>query len=185
VSGRFSDAQRKIYQLVLDAQLASIEAVKPGATLEQVHQRSVDVVTEGLVRLGLLQGEPAQLVKDEKYKKYFMHGTSHWLGMDVHDVGRYYVDGVARPLEPGCVLTVEPGVYVPPNDESAPPEFRGIGVRIEDDVVCTESGCEVLTREIPKHVSELEALLQARREDRNASPPPTEADAGAARTVHR
>jgi Xaa-Pro aminopeptidase len=176
VSGRFSPAQRAIYQLVLDAQLASIEAVKPGATLEEVHKRSVEVITEGLVRLGILQGETAKLIEDGAYKKYFIHGTSHWLGMDVHDVGRYYVDGAPRPLAPGHVLTVEPGLYFGTHDESVPPEYRGIGVRIEDDVACTADGRAVLTHDLPKGVEELEALL-SRRDARAASPVPSVLDA--------
>jgi Xaa-Pro aminopeptidase len=162
VGGRFTPAQRRIYQLVLDAQLAAIDRVRPGATLEEVHGRAVEVITEGLVALGILQGEPAQLIRDEAHKRYFMHGTSHWLGMDVHDVGRYYVGGGPRALAPGCVLTVEPGVYIAPDDDRAPPEYRGIGVRIEDDVACTETGRRVLTFDIPKHVDELEALLGCR-----------------------
>jgi Xaa-Pro aminopeptidase len=162
VSGKFTPAQRAIYQLVLDAQLASIEAVSPGATIEQVHKTSVRVITEGLVRFGILEGEVDKLIADETYKRYFMHGTSHWLGMDVHDVGRYYIDGAPRPFAAGCVLTVEPGIYIPPGDERVPAEYRGIGVRIEDDVACTAEGRMVLTHDIPKHVEELEALLSRR-----------------------
>lgn len=162
VSGRFTHPQREIYQLVLDAQLAAIETVRPGATLEQVHRRAVEVITDGLVKLGVLDGDVSTLVEKEAYKRYFMHGTSHWLGMDVHDVGNYYLDGAPRPLMPGCVLTVEPGIYLPPHDERIPPAFRGIGVRIEDDVVCTTDGYRLLTYDIPKHVDEIESLLAQR-----------------------
>jgi Xaa-Pro aminopeptidase len=156
VNGRFTSAQRDIYELVLAAQLASIAAIEPGATVQQVHQRSVDTITQGLVKLGLLEGDPAELVTNEAYKRYFMHGTSHWIGMDVHDVGRYYHDASPRPMEPGCVLTVEPGIYVGPTDEKAPAKYRGIGVRIEDDVAVTPDGHRVLTHDIPKMVGELE-----------------------------
>ena len=160
INGTFTAPQRAIYQLVLDAQQASIDAIKPGASIADVHARSVETITDGLVRLGVLKGDPAELVKSEAYKKYFMHGTSHWLGMDVHDVGRYYVDNTPRAMEPGCVLTVEPGVYIPPNDESVPAEYRGIGVRIEDDVVVTADGSRVLTHDIPKTVEEIERVMR-------------------------
>jgi Xaa-Pro aminopeptidase len=124
-----------------------------------MHSIAARVITEGLVALGLLAGDPSELVESEAYKKYFMHGTSHWLGLDVHDVGRYYVDGAARPMQPGCVLTVEPGLYFSPGDTSIPAEFRGIGVRIEDDVACTPAGFEVLTHDIPKAPDDLARWL--------------------------
>jgi Xaa-Pro aminopeptidase len=162
VNGRFSPAQRRVYQIVLDAQLAAIEAVGPGATLPAVHRRAVEVITAGLCALGVLAGELDQLIKDEAYKKYYMHGTSHWLGMDVHDVGVYYLDADPRPLAPGHVVTVEPGLYFAPGDTQLPAELRGIGVRIEDDVACTVDGRRVLTHDIPKQPDELEALLGAR-----------------------
>ncbi len=159
VARGFSREQQAIYELVLEAQLAAIPAARPGATLEQIHGICVQVVTRGLVRLGLLSGEVDDLVRDGGYKKFFMHRTSHWLGMDVHDVGNYFVQGKARPLEPGMVLTVEPGIYIGPNEGSVAPEWRSIGVRIEDDVVVTEAEPDVLTAGIPKTVQE---VLQAR-----------------------
>lgn len=162
VSGRFTPPQRAIYDLVLRAQRAAHDAVRPGQTLEDVHRASVETLTDGLCALGLLSGDRDVLRHEEAHKRYFMHGTSHWLGLDVHDVGRYYRDGSAVTLEPGVVLTLEPGLYVSPDDEAAPPEFRGIGVRIEDDVVVTEQGCTVLTHDIPKEPEALEALLGAR-----------------------
>jgi Xaa-Pro aminopeptidase len=162
VNGRFTAPQRAVYQLVLDAQLAAIGLIAPGATVDQVHRRAVEVLTAGLLALGLLKGELEQLIKDESYKRFYMHGTSHWLGMDVHDVGRYYLDADPRPLEPGCVITVEPGLYFAPHDETIPAEYRGIGVRIEDDVACTPGGFRVLTDDIPKQVDELEAILSRR-----------------------
>jgi Xaa-Pro aminopeptidase len=110
----------------------------------------------------LLSGSVADAIQSESYRRYFMHKTSHWLGMDVHDVGRYQTEGAPRPLEPGMVLTVEPGIYVPEDDSEAPPEFRGIGIRIEDDVLITESGNRILTSGVPKEVDELEALCGSR-----------------------
>jgi Xaa-Pro aminopeptidase len=158
IGTRFSPAQRRAYQLVLDAEKRCIEAVKPGATIDGIHALAVEILTAGMVELGLLSGDPKQLIESLAYRKYYMHRTSHWLGMDVHDVGAYAIDGQSRPLQPGMVLTVEPGLYVPLEDTSAPEELRGIGIRIEDDVLVTESGHEVLTRDIPKEVDDIEAL---------------------------
>jgi Xaa-Pro aminopeptidase len=155
VGRAFSREQQAIYELVLEAQLEGIAATRPGATLDGIHKLSVDVVTRGLVRLGLLQGDLEKLVEAETYKRFFMHRTSHWLGMDVHDVGAYYEAGKPRQLEPGMVLTVEPGIYIAPDDDSVPPAWRGIGVRIEDDVLVTTSVPEVLTAGIPKTVEEV------------------------------
>lgn len=155
VGGTFTKEQQAIYELVLDAQEAGIERTRKNSTLEQIHAASVDVITRGLVKLGLLQGEVEQLIKDEAYKPFFMHKTSHWLGMDVHDVGTYYVGGKARPLEPGMVLTVEPGIYISKDNDKVPPPYRGIGVRIEDDVLVTDGEPDNLTRAIPKKVDEL------------------------------
>ena len=157
----FSREQQAIYELVLEAQLEGIEASRIGATLDAIHANSVRVVTRGLLRLGLLQGEADKLIESEGYKRFFMHRTSHWLGMDVHDVGAYYQNGKARALEAGMVLTVEPGIYISPDDDTVPPEWRGIGVRIEDDVLVTESAPEVLTAGIPKTVEELRQACAA------------------------
>jgi Xaa-Pro aminopeptidase len=155
VGRAFSREQQAIYELVLEAQLQGIEATRPGANLDAIHALNVAIITKGLVRLGLLQGEPEKLIETEGYKRFFMHRTSHWLGMDVHDVGTYYEAGKARPLEAGMVLTVEPGIYIAPDDATVPPAWRGIGVRIEDDVLVTPSGPEVLTAGIPKTVDEV------------------------------
>jgi Xaa-Pro aminopeptidase len=155
VGRSFSREQQAIYELVLEAQLESISASRPGTTLDAIHAKSVEVVTRGLVRLGVLSGEPEKLIESGAYKRFFMHRTSHWLGMDVHDVGAYFVDGKPRPLEPGMVLTVEPGIYVGPDEPNVTPEWRGIGVRIEDDVLVTPSEPEVLTAGIPKTVEEV------------------------------
>ena len=151
----FSREQQAIYELVLDAQLKGIAATRAGATLDEFHKLSVDIITRGLLRLGLLSGEPEKVIETNGYKRFFMHRTSHWLGMDVHDVGNYFVDGQPRKLEPGMVLTVEPGIYISPTDDTVGPEWRGIGVRIEDDVLVSESGPEVLTAGIPKTVEEV------------------------------
>jgi Xaa-Pro aminopeptidase len=153
----FSREQQAMYELVLEAQLEAIAMTRPGTTLDEIHKRSVDVITRGLVRFGLLKGEPENLIETEGYKRFFMHRTSHWLGMDVHDVGMYFVAGKPRPLEPGVVLTVEPGIYIAPGDDTVGPEWRGIGIRIEDDVLVNESSSEVLTAGIPKTVDELRA----------------------------
>lgn len=157
VSGKFSDEQRAIYGLVLEAQKASIGAVKPGVTLDEIHQRAVRVITEGLIDLGLLTGDPDSLIDEKKYEPFYMHRTSHWLGMDVHDVGHYYLDGKHRPLEPGFVLTVEPGIYIAADAEDLDERWRGIGVRIEDDVLVTPEGADVLTDGIPKEIDDVEA----------------------------
>ncbi len=156
VSGRFTPPQRAIYEIVLRAQEASIAESKPEKTLDDVHQASVRVIAEGLVALGIVKGPVDAAISEERYKRYFMHKTSHYLGMDVHDVGRYFVAGKHRPLEPGVVLTVEPGIYVSAHDEDAPPEYRGIGVRIEDDVLVTPEGRRVLSDSIPKRVADVE-----------------------------
>ncbi len=160
VGGSFQGPARAVYEVVLAAQEASLEAARPGATLPQVHEASVRVLTEGLVELGLLEGDPAELVAREAYRPYYMHQTSHWLGLDVHDVGNYSVDGEPRRLEPGMVFTVEPGLYVPADDAGAETRFRGIGVRIEDDVVVTAEGHENLTAAIPKHPEDVEAWMR-------------------------
>src|SRR5580704_10154069 len=155
VGREFSREQQAIYELVLEAQLEAIAASRVGTTLDAIHARSVEVVTQGLVRLGLLAGDVKHLIDTNQYKRFFMHRTSHWLGMDVHDVGAYFVEGKARTLEPGMVLTVEPGIYVAPDDATVPVPWRGIGVRIEDDVLVTSSDPEVLTAGIPKTVDEV------------------------------
>jgi Xaa-Pro aminopeptidase len=159
VNGRFTDAQREIYELVLEAQERCIEMVAPGVTLDEMHQRSVEILTEGMVRLGLLEGDPAKLIEEEKYKKFYMHRLGHYLGLDVHDAGRYQLDGEPRPVEPGMVMTVEPGIYVAEDAEDVPDKYRGIGVRIEDDILVTPDGHRVLTNAAPKLVAEIEELM--------------------------
>ncbi len=161
VSGKFTPPQKAIYDLVLKAQEASIQAVRPGATLKEVHRKSVEVITQGLVDLGLLKGEPEALTREGAYKKYFMHGTSHWLGLDVHDAGDYNT-----PLAPGMVLTVEPGIYIDPEVAKADgldPKWWGIGVRIEDDILVTPQGQKNLSEAIPRTTEAIEALMDRRK----------------------
>jgi Xaa-Pro aminopeptidase len=168
VNGRFSPAQRRLYELVLAAQQAAIDKVRVGHHWHQPHKAALKVLTQGLVDLGLIDAEGAslkQLIKDERYKPFFMHRTGHWLGMDVHDVGQYKLDGRWRRFEPGMVLTVEPGLYIAP-DAKVPTEYRGIGIRIEDDVLVTEAEPEVLSAGVPKAPQEIEALMaQSARTD--------------------
>jgi Xaa-Pro aminopeptidase len=157
VSGEYSAAQREVYEVVLEAQLAAIDQVRPGKHWNDPHDAAVRVLTEGLVRLGILRGRVRTLIKEQAYFTYYMHRTGHWLGLDVHDVGDYKVDGEWRVLEPGMVLTVEPGLYFPPQRGLAR-KWADIGVRIEDDVLVTRDGPEVLSRDVPKAVGEVEAL---------------------------
>lgn len=159
VNGRFTDAQRTIYDLVLKSQYAAIDAIKPGTHWLKPHEVVVRVLTEGLVELGLLSGDVDQLIEDEAFKDYFMHKTGHWLGLDVHDVGDYKVGGEWRVLEPGMTLTVEPGIYISPDNTRVDEKWRGIGVRIEDDVVVTKDGCDVLTKDVIKTPEDIEALM--------------------------
>jgi Xaa-Pro aminopeptidase len=163
VNGRFSEYQRALYELVLDAQTAAIEQVRPGNHWNHPHEAAVRVITKGLVRLGLLKGRVPTLIKKEAYKPYYMHRTGHWLGMDVHDVGEYKIDGEWRLLEPGMVLTVEPGIYIPAGSKGVSRRWWNIGIRIEDDVVVTKDGCEVLSADMPKSVEEIEALVGSSR----------------------
>lgn len=158
INGRFSEAQRALYELVLEVQERAVAAVRPGATLVEIHDGVVRGLVEGLIGLGLLEGEVQARIDDESVKRFYPHSTSHWLGLDVHDVGSYRQEGQPRPLVPGMVLTIEPGLYVP-GDDDIPEAFRGIGIRIEDDVAVTASGHEVLTAGVPKRVADIEALM--------------------------
>jgi len=158
VGRRYSDAQRALYEAVLAAQRAAIDAIRPGATLEAAHQAAVRVLADALVAEHLLEGSADDIVEKGLYKRFYMHRTSHWLGRDVHDAGNYAVAGAPRRLEPGMVVTVEPGLYVPADAEDVPAAVRGIGIRIEDDVLVTEGGNEVLSAAAPKQVAEIESL---------------------------
>ena len=159
VSGRFSPAQRDMYCVVLAAQEAAIDAMTPGRTVDDVHMAAVQVLVEGLVDLGALKGRVKRLIEKEKYKRFYMHRTGHWLGMDVHDVGDYRIDDQSRVLEPGMIMTVEPGLYFAPKDEKAPKRLRGIGIRIEDDVLVTKAEPRVLTSAAPKSIDEIESIV--------------------------
>jgi Xaa-Pro aminopeptidase len=161
VSGRFSGPQRELYELVLAAQAAAIAAVKPGNRWDLPHRAAVEVLAQGLIDLKLIAGGVAEAVETEAYKKFYMHRTGHWLGLDVHDSGEYKHGGEWRALAPGMVLTVEPGCYIRAGD-GVPERFAGIGVRIEDDVAVTDTGSEVLTRDAPKRPAEIEALMNSR-----------------------
>ena len=158
INGRFSTEQRLIYDIVLQAHSAAIEQVAPGRHWNEPHDAAVRAITKGLQRVGLLKGDLRSLISKQKYRKFFMHRTGHWLGMDVHDVGDYKVSDQWRLLEPGMVLTVEPGIYIP-DIPGVPKKWRGIGVRIEDDVVVTSTGNEVLTRGLPVDPDEIEQLV--------------------------
>ncbi len=162
VGGRFSEAQRELYELVLEAQLAAMAAVKPGNHWDDPHQAALKVLTRGLVDMKILPGTRRsvnKLIREEAYKPYYMHRTGHWLGMDVHDVGDYKVDGEWRLLEPGMGLTIEPGLYISPAESGKAKRWRGIGIRIEDDVVVTKEDHEVLSAAAPKGVDEIESLM--------------------------
>ena len=159
VSGRFSPAQRAAYEVVLEANLASIDAVRPGNDWNRPHEVAVQVLTAGMVKLGLLKGRVPTLIKSMAYRRFYMHRTGHWLGMDVHDVGDYKIGDAWRQLEPGMVLTIEPGLYIPPATRGIPPEFRNVGIRIEDDVLVTRDGHEVLTHGVPKDPAAIEAVM--------------------------
>jgi Xaa-Pro aminopeptidase len=162
IGGRFTAAGRAIYDVVLTAQRAGIDQCSPGKTLADVHAASVRAIVEGLVDLELLSGDVDDLIAKEAYRRFYMHKTSHWLGLDVHDVGNYGSGGNHRPLEPGMVFTVEPGIYLAADDENAKAEFRGIGVRIEDDIAITEDGCANLTEAIATDPEDVEALVTDR-----------------------
>ena len=159
VNGKFTEGQKDIYEAVLAANEAAIAVCKPGIRYREIHEASVQSLTESMVRLGLLEGEVEEIIANEGYKKFFMHGTGHWLGMDVHDVGPY-VDGTDSIIvESGMILTIEPGIYIDAEDDSVPEKYRGIGIRIEDDILITADGYENLSKDIPKSVEAVERLV--------------------------
>ncbi|HTA66217.1 MAG TPA: Xaa-Pro aminopeptidase [Xanthomonadaceae bacterium] len=162
VSGRYSKEQRAIYQLVLDAQHAALAEARVGRPYDAGHNAAVATLTEGLLRLGLLKGTLEKNLASGDYRRFYMHKTGHWIGLDVHDVGEYRIDGQFRELEPGMVFTIEPGLYIAPGSKGVPAKWQGIGVRIEDDVLVTKDGCEVITGGVPKEIDEVEALLATR-----------------------
>ena len=162
VSGRFSKPQRALHDLVGAAQAAALECARPGVAYEAGHHAAVAVLTEGLLRLGLLKGKLEKNIAEGHYKRFYRHKTGHWLGLDVHDVGEYRIDGESRLLEPGMVFTIEPGLYVSPDDSSVDPQWRGIGIRIEDDVLVTKAAPKVLTGKLARSADEIEALMAVR-----------------------
>ena len=160
VSGKYSKEQKEIYELVLEVQKNAINSIKPGQTFEGLQSDAIKGLTKGLKKLGLLKGRVDQLIKSEAYKDFYMHGIGHWLGMDVHDVGSYMDQkGKSRKFENGMVLTIEPGIYISKKNKNVPTEYRGIGIRIEDDVLVTKSGCDVLTKALPKEIGEIESIM--------------------------
>jgi Xaa-Pro aminopeptidase len=159
--GRFSDPQRALYEVVVEAHQRAVEAVRPGRTIGDIHGLVQRVLTGGLVALGVLEGDVEELVEGKAFERYFPHQTSHWLGLDVHDVGDYAREGSSRVLEPGMVLTIEPGLYFSPRPEEVPGPFSGLGIRVEDDILVTEEGAENLTEALPVFPDEVEELVGA------------------------
>lgn len=159
VNGKFSPEQKALYELVLKAQLAAIDAVRIGNSYKEPHNVAVRILVQGLLNLGIMHGDLEEIIEKESFRQFYMHGTGHWLGMDVHDVGSYKQDGEWRVYEEGMVVTVEPGLYIAPDDETVDAKWRGIGIRIEDDVVATENGPLVLTKDVVKTVEDIEALM--------------------------
>lgn len=159
VNGKFSPEQKALYEIVLNAQLAAIDAVQIGNSYKEPHNVAVRILVEGLLSLGIMQGDLEQIIETEAYRQFYMHGTGHWLGMDVHDVGAYKHGGEWRPYEAGMVVTIEPGLYIAPDDKTVDAKWRGIGIRIEDDVVATTNGPLVLTKDVVKSVEDIEALM--------------------------
>lgn len=159
VNGKFSPEQKALYELVLKSQLAAIDAVRIGNSYKEPHNVAVRILVQGLLDLGIMHGDLEEIIEKESFRQFYMHGTGHWLGMDVHDVGSYKQDGEWRVYEEGMVVTVEPGLYIAPDDETVDAKWRGIGIRIEDDVVATENGPLVLTKDVVKTVEDIEALM--------------------------
>ena len=159
VNGKFSSEQKALYDVVLKAQLAAIDAVRIGNSYKEPHRIAVRILVQGLLNLGLMQGDIEQIIESESFHQFYMHGTGHWLGLDVHDVGSYKIEGEWRAYEEGMAVTVEPGLYIAPDDETVDAKWRGIGIRIEDDVVVTKNGPRVLTAAVVKTVEEIEALM--------------------------
>ncbi|MBY0545089.1 MAG: Xaa-Pro aminopeptidase [Gammaproteobacteria bacterium] len=160
VNGRFSEPQKQIYELVLKSQLAAIDMIRPGLPFFDIQREIQRILTEGLIGLGILEGELDVLLKEQAIKRFYMHNSGHWLGLDTHDAGAYKINQAWRPLEVGFVLTVEPGLYISANSEGVDPKWWNIGVRIEDDVLVTEAGADVLTKDLPKRVADIEALME-------------------------
>ena len=159
VSGKFSPAQRSVYEGVLKIQKEIITYVKPGIFFKDLHEMATSLLVDLMIELSLVSGRKEDVIKSLEYKKYYAHGIGHWLGMDVHDAGLYFIKGQPRPIEAGMVFTIEPGLYIPGTDKTAPEALRGIGVRIEDNILVTSTGCEILTSAVPKEISEIEKIV--------------------------
>ena len=159
VNGRFTPAQRALYDLVLEAHAAAVSVVAPGVPWIAMHEAAVEVLTEGMLRLGLLKGTLKQCLKEQAYLRFYMHKTGHWLGLDVHDVGDYRIDGEYRLLEPDMVFTIEPGIYIPPDAPGVAAKWRGQGIRIEDDVIVTRQGVQIITGDVPRDADEIQELM--------------------------
>ena len=157
-NGKFSQVQKELYSIVLDAQIAAIEAINPGIKMDEYHEKAVAVIVDGLMDMGLLKGDRDKIMEDKEYNEFYMHNSGHWLGLDTHDVGRRKFDDKVRPFEPGMIVTVEPGLYIAEDMEEVDEKYRGIGIRIEDNVLITEGGHEVLTAKAPKTIDDIEAL---------------------------
>jgi Xaa-Pro aminopeptidase len=156
INGKFSSSQKEIYQFVLDIQKSSIEMVKPGVTIGEIQKVAIEQLTSGLIQFGLLTGDLATNIEEKTYRRFFMHGLGHWLGLDVHDTSR--VDRDKEPLKEGYYFTIEPGIYIP-DDDDIPSQYRGIGVRIEDDILVTNDGYEILTSDVVKEISDIEKIV--------------------------
>lgn len=166
INGKFTKAQREVYEVVLEVQKECVKLTRPGVSNEERQTAAIDMLTDGMLKLGLLKGNKKELIKKKDYMKFYMHGLGHYLGLDVHDLGSYYggKDGIEpRKFEPGMVLTVEPGLYIAPDAKDIPNKYRGMGIRIEDDVLVTEEGQRILTNKVPKEIDEIEALMAKRR----------------------
>ncbi|MEQ1876056.1 MAG: aminopeptidase P N-terminal domain-containing protein [Bdellovibrionia bacterium] len=159
VNGKFTDVQAKFYEKVLSANKAIIKMIRPGVAFKTLQDTTIELMTEAMLDLGIIRGSANHIIEQQLFKKYYPHGVSHWLGMDVHDVGLYKVKNESRRLEAGMCFTVEPGLYVPVDDQDAPKQFRGLGVRIEDNIVVTDIGCEVMTTKAPKEIKDLEEVI--------------------------
>ena len=161
MNGSFTEEQKQIYSVVLEAHKQSIDQLQPGNKWNLVHEKSIEVIVEGLIDLGIIKSSKQEAIDTGEYSKFYMHRIGHWLGMDVHDVGSYKQDGDWRDLEPGMVMTIEPGIYILDSLEGVEDKWKGIGVRIEDDVLVTKNGFEVLTPDIPRSIEEIENTIQS------------------------
>ncbi|MEE1574229.1 MAG: M24 family metallopeptidase, partial [Candidatus Neomarinimicrobiota bacterium] len=161
ISGIFTDEQKAIYSIVLQTQKKAIASVKPGQTFKNLQNDAIKSITKGLQKLGILSGNIDQLIANEAYKPFYMHGIGHWLGMDVHDVGSYGnpKKGSVRKFEPGMVLTIEPGIYISTKNRQVEKQWRGIGIRIEDDILVKKTGNEILTHQLPKEIDDIESIM--------------------------